>query len=220
MMLVRLGWSITLMTFDIYIDDDHHLTCQVEKEMCVARVNQQEKDRSRERIVRGAARLFRERGVEGASVGEVMKEAGLTHGGFYRHFATKDAMLDGALEAAFREIVAPLEAGLAEEDGAVVGQKFRQFYLSDDHLYNAGLGCPAAALAGEIARAPQTTKQTFAAGFRKMLALMTRTKTGDLARREVKAARELAMMVGAMTIARASDPETAQLVLLACRDQS
>ena len=50
------------------------------------RVSQEEKERSRARIVRGASRLFRRSGVEGASVGDVMKEAGLTHGGFYRHF--------------------------------------------------------------------------------------------------------------------------------------
>ncbi|TPG40516.1 TetR/AcrR family transcriptional regulator [Sphingomonas koreensis] len=188
--------------------------------MIVARATQQEKKRSRERIVHSAARRFRERGIDGASVGEVMKDAGLTHGGFYRHFANKDAMLDGALEEAFEQIVAPLEAGLAEQSVEVVGRQFRAFYLSDEHLQNAGLGCPAAALAGEIARATEPTKKVFATGFRNMLELMTRTKTGDAAGREAQAARELAMMVGAMTIARASDPETAQLILSACRDRS
>ncbi len=183
----------------------------------MARTSRQEKDQSRSRILRSAARLLRERGIDGASVGEVMKDAGLTHGGFYRHFASKDAMVDGALKSAFQEIVAPLETDLAEQPPESVGRRFRDFYLSDMHLRREGRGCPAAALAGEIARAPRSNKLSFTAGVRSMLAALARTKTGDDRSREAAAARELAMLVGAVAIARASEPELAELVLSACR---
>lgn len=191
-----------------------------EMEHSVARVSRQEKDQSRERILHSAARMVRERGIEGASVGEVMKDAGLTHGGFYRHFATKDALVEGALDAAFKDILAPLEADLAVTEPAIVGQKFRDFYLSDMHAHNAGLGCPAAALAGEIARAPESTKRSFTKGVRSMLATLARTKTGNDDAREAAAVRELAMLVGALAIARSSDVDTADLVLSACRHGS
>ena len=183
----------------------------------LARVSQQEKDRSRERIVRSAARLFRERGIEGASVGDVMKDAGMTHGGFYRHFATKDALLDAGLESAFAELVAMLETGLAEDQPARVAEHFRQFYLSEEHVANAGKGCPATALSGEVGRAAAPTKGAFGAGVRAVLSALAQTRDGDRASRDDAAARELAMMVGAVAIARACDPGTAETVLAACR---
>ncbi len=184
----------------------------------MGRVSREEKDRSRSRIVTSAARLFRERGIEGASVNDVMKDAALTHGGFYRHFANKDALVDGALDAAFREIVAPLEADLGKQPPETVGRRFRAFYLSDDHLANPGIGCPAAALSTDIARAPDATKRRFTAGLRAMLSALAATKPGDDAARQAAAARELAMMVGAVVIARASDPALATTMLNACRD--
>ena len=190
---------------------------KLEVEVNVARASQKEKDRSRERIVQSAARLMRERGIDGASVNEVMKHAGLTHGGFYRHFANKDAMVDGALDFAFKEIIAPLEVDLAEQPPETVGQRFREFYLSEMHLQNEGRGCPAAALAGEIARAPQSNRSSFTSGVRSMLAALSKTKIGDDRWREAAAARELAMLVGAVAIARASNSEFADLVLAACR---
>lgn len=205
------------MMFVIYMDDAYHPSCQAACEERVGRVSRQEKDQSRGRIVRSAARLIRERGVEGASVGEVMKDAGLTHGGFYRHFESKDALVDGALEAAFEEILAPLEADLAEGSPKTVGERFRAFYLSEGHLRNEGRGCPAATLAGDIRRASPSNKAAFSAGVRRMLAALARTKPGNDRAREAAAARELAMLVGAVAIARAGDPDLAETMLAACR---
>ena len=74
------------------------------------RVSQEEMERSHGRIVDGAACLMRERGIESTSVADVMSEAGLTHGGFYRHFSNKDALLVAALEAAFEQLAAALES--------------------------------------------------------------------------------------------------------------
>ena len=181
------------------------------------RVSQLEKDESRKRIVSSAARLLRERGIDGASVGEIMKDAGMTHGGFYRHFDTKDGLVESALDAAFAELVAPLEDELKQDEATLVGRRFRDFYLSDTHRNEAGRGCPAAALGSEIARTPASVRARFGAGIRKMTAALSRTHAGDAAASEAGAMRDLALMVGAITLARASDRDTGDLILAACR---
>ena len=76
----------------------------------MVRVSQQEKDLSHQRIVASAARLIRERGVDGAGVAEVMKDAGMTAGGFYRHFASKDDLIAAALDTAFAQTLGRLDA--------------------------------------------------------------------------------------------------------------
>lgn len=172
----------------------------------MGRASQKEKERSRERILDSAARLMRERGIEGASLGDIMSDAGLTHGAFYRHFATKDALLQSALAAAFDQMTS-----LPQEKGA--GLSFRDAYLSVEHLENPGQGCPAAALAGEIARGPEATRQVFTAGVKAMIAVLAEAGEGD----QAAAARELAMLVGAVVLARASEPDFARELLAAVR---
>ncbi|MBT8476236.1 MAG: TetR/AcrR family transcriptional regulator, partial [Alphaproteobacteria bacterium] len=74
------------------------------------RMSAQEKQKSHERILKAASRLFRERGIETTSVADVMKAAGLTHGGFYRHFASKDALVAAAFRHAVDEVLSVVEA--------------------------------------------------------------------------------------------------------------
>lgn len=179
------------------------------------RVSAQEKRRSRHRIIASAARLFRDNGIDGTSVADVMKDAGLTHGGFYRHFDTKDDLLDSALAAAFAEMVETIDAALASDRTRSPEQLFRDFYLRDDHVQNPSLGCPAAALGSEIARVPARARHAFSTGIRAMIAVIVRARPGR--DEEAQAARALAMAVGAVMIARASDDDTAQLILSACR---
>ena len=190
------------------------------------RVSREEKARSHARIVAAAARLVRERGIENAGVADVMREAGLTHGGFYRHFDDKDALVAAALELAFDEILARLGAppaddapanGAAANDAAQAGADFRAFYLSEGHLERPGLGCPVAALGGEVARGPAALRTAFGAGVRRMIAALARGTPGTTPDARARASRELAMLVGALMIARASDPVTAREVLAACR---
>ena len=90
------------------------------------RMSKDEKERSHQRIVASAARLFRERGLEGASVGDVMAAAGMTHGGFYKHFDSKDALAGSALALAFAEFTQPLE-GNDDRDGYAL---YRARYLT------------------------------------------------------------------------------------------
>ena len=173
------------------------------------RMSREEKDNSYQRIVAGASRRLRERGFAGTSVADAMQDAGLTHGGFYRHFETKDGLLGAALEAAFDEILS-----LFDETGEPGrADAFQAFYLSKKHVDDAGPGCPAAALASEAARGSDALKRTFGAGIRRMVDALSEGADGRPA-----AARRLAMLVGGVALARASDPATAKLILAACRE--
>ncbi len=184
------------------------------------RVSREEMERSHERIVDGAASLFRERGVENTSVADVMESAGLTHGGFYRHFATKDALLSAALRAAFAQLQDVADRNLRGKDSETALARYHAFYLSDAHLGNPGGACPVATLAGDVARAAPPLKEEFGQGVMRLLETLTNCQSGPKRARQAAAIREFAMLVGAAVIARASDPETAQTILTACRPQS
>lgn len=181
------------------------------------RVSQAEKERSRERILDGAARMIRERGVEGASVADIMNGAGLTHGGFYRHFKTKDDLVAAALDQAFGELLATLDCGEtgAPTDAAV--QAFVARYLSEGHVAHPGFGCPIPTLAGEIGRAPDPVRRRFADGVRRLVDTLGKGFRGSAAQRRARACRQVAMMAGAVMIARAGDAALADEVLAACR---
>jgi len=183
------------------------------------RVSQDEKDRSHRRIVEAAARLVRERGIEGTGVADVMAAAGLTHGGFYRHFDGKEALMAAALEEAFDQIVSDFDAPASCEQPAMALAGYELRYLSEGHVRNPGIGCPVAALAGEVARASGPVRKAFSTGVNRMIAGLARGLKGSEGRRRDQATRRLAMMAGAVMIARATDDETARAVLAACHPE-
>ena len=183
------------------------------------RMSQEEKDRSHARIIASAARLVRKHGVEGASVNDVMKDAGMTHGGFYKHFESKDALLAAALDSAFSEIAEMLGPGLPTGKAAARSSDFQAFYLSDRHVASPSMGCPIAALSGDIAREAVALKARFGSGVHRIITLLARGRSGSERARRARATRQLAMMAGAVMIARASDPETAREILSACRER-
>jgi TetR/AcrR family transcriptional repressor of nem operon len=170
------------------------------------------------RIVKGASRLLRERGVAGTSVADAMAAAGLTHGGFYRHFEGKDALVAEALRDAFDEMSARVSARLASADARAVRTAFRESYLSERHVANPGRGCPMPTLAADVARESPALKEAFGAGLRGAAAALARGFEGGAAAREGAAYRELALLVGAVLLARASDAETGRAVLEAARE--
>jgi TetR/AcrR family transcriptional repressor of nem operon len=181
------------------------------------RVSQKEMDASHQRIVHGAARLFRERGIRATSVADAMNEAGLTHGGFYRHFRTKDDLVLESLRVAFDSFTEPLESRQAVEPPDQVAAAFKALYLSDEHVANPGLGCPMPAIGNDIAREAAEIKTEFTLGFRRALEALAHAKQGDPSERHDAAARELAMLVGAVVLARACDGHAAATILAACR---
>lgn len=115
---------------------------------------------NREGILDAAARLYRERGLTGVGVADITRDAGLTHGGLYRHFASKDALVQAACARAFDWSISPLDGATPN---TTVGERI-QSYLSPQHRDAPGAGCPAAALAVDAARAGAELSQVFAQG--------------------------------------------------------
>ncbi|MDT7788209.1 MAG: TetR/AcrR family transcriptional regulator, transcriptional repressor for nem operon [Pseudonocardiales bacterium] len=151
------------------------------------------------------AQLLRERGSAGISVQDVMGAAGLSHGGFYKHFASKDELLGIATEAAFQTALAQIADLTDREDAweAFVGQ-----YLSVEHRDSPGTGCANTALATESARAGDDAplRAAYAAGLKRMIEFLVALKglpdDQEVARR--RAVVDLATLVGALTMARAT----------------
>ncbi|GGP20739.1 TetR/AcrR family transcriptional regulator [Silvimonas iriomotensis] len=112
------------------------------------------KQQSHQRIVDVAARAIRRAGYNGVGVADIMKEAGLTHGGFYAHFPSRDALLVEATQAASRQSIANISAGLEQgrQQGLSPLAALIESYLSDQHLADTECGCPVAALGSEMPR--------------------------------------------------------------------
>jgi TetR/AcrR family transcriptional regulator, transcriptional repressor for nem operon len=161
-----------------------------------------------ERIVKEASRLFRERGFENVTVGEVMKAAGLTHGAFYAHFASKQELQEAAV--AYGQAVS---LGLVQHSKTKKGKKaYADRYLSPWHRDNPGHGCTMAALAQEVARSTPELKAAFERGLEEVLS----AKGGD--RKE--AIFQSAAMIGGIVLARAvRDPQLSDEILRSVRQK-
>ena len=158
-----------------------------------------------ERIVREASRLFRERGFENVSVGEVMKAAGLTHGAFYAHFASKEELQAAAVDYGQRVSLGRLQRN--KKRGM-----FDHRYLSPAHRDNPGDGCTMAALGPEVARSAPELKAALEQGLEDMLS----ARGGD--RKE--AIFRAAAMLGGVVMARAvRDPRLSDEILKSVRQK-
>src|ERR1700754_3602585 len=115
----------------------------------MGRVSQAQARENRKRIVGTAARLFRERGLAAVSVADVMAEVGLTHGGFYKHFASKEALVAEAVGEAYAEQSDYLDK-IGEAGDPVARLALLDDYLTTDHRDNPGDGCPSAGFGGDI----------------------------------------------------------------------
>ncbi|WP_296947803.1 TetR/AcrR family transcriptional regulator [uncultured Massilia sp.] len=175
------------------------------------RYSSNHKAETRKRIIGEASRRFRKNGIEGTGLVPLMKALGLTHGGFYAHFTSKDALVQASLEAAVGDM-------LARWPDPRNGEELRAFvddYLSAQHRDNPGEGCPLTSLGVELGLrgTPSSTSDA-------MVARMAERLAGS----EVRAAAPqqgmvaLAAMVGAIALARAvSDPATSDGILDAVR---
>src|SRR5436190_15149008 len=117
----------------------------------MGRVSQAQAEENRRRVVDTASRLFREQGMQ-VSVADLMKAAGLTHGGFYKQFASKEALIDEATAHAFGELTRRHKDGLEQHGGrrAAAQQALIDTYLSPEHRDSPADGCPVAALATDM----------------------------------------------------------------------
>ncbi|TWI69630.1 TetR family transcriptional regulator [Pseudoduganella lurida] len=180
------------------------------------KVTREQAAQNRERIVDGAARLFREKGFEGIGVADLMKSAGLTHGGFYGHFESKEALL---AEAAGRALAGSEERwrGLIDTHPDDALGAIARAYLTPSHRDNPGIGCAFSALGADVARAGPAvrevvTKRTDAA--LDLLAAAMGDGTHDERRRRAMVA--YAAMIGALVMSRAvADPVLSADILAA-----
>lgn len=182
------------------------------------RVSREQMLENRERILDTAARLFRERGFDGVGVADVMKAVGLTHGGFYGHFSSKDDLAAQALGRAFGNANRWLEEAKAAEPEAPV-QAIASRYLSPLHRDDPGHGCPVAALGCDIARLGEASRSAATEGARGAIASLSSVMPGTNEReRRTAALASYATLVGALVISRmVDDAALSEEVLAAAR---
>jgi TetR/AcrR family transcriptional repressor of nem operon len=169
------------------------------------KVSREQMAENRRRILDVASRLFKDKGFDAVSVAEVMKAAGLTHGGFYGHFTSKD------------DLVAQTLAQALSSDSVGDGEfnSFVRSYLAPRHRDNPGNGCPTAGLAAAIRHQTPAAKAVMTEGLRSQIARIERALPGqDAAEKRRAAIGSWAAMVGAVILARAvDDPELSDEVL-------
>ena len=162
----------------------------------------------REQIITAAARRFREGGFDNVSVGDIMKEVGLTHGGFYGHFSSKEELVALASLRAMTEALAKWQKVVDEAPGDRM-EALADSYLSLRHYNHPESGCVVAALGSELSRQPSAVKDAMTAGLEKRLEFLSGIAPGKTkALRRKQAIIALAAMVGGMILARGtSDPQ-------------
>jgi TetR/AcrR family transcriptional repressor of nem operon len=180
-----------------------------------------EKTKTHKRIVKIASRRFREKGLAGVGIADLMKEAGLTVGGFYKHFDSRDALVAEAVSSAFGTWKRQVD-GAASGGPAVSSAKLIDNYLNEAHRDDPGAGCAFSALAGEIARTDKRTRALATEQIRNDIQLLAgllprQDRDKDAARS--KAILTFSALVGAMALARAvSDEALSREILKAVKE--
>jgi TetR/AcrR family transcriptional repressor of nem operon len=177
------------------------------------RYDTEHKQHTRIKVLQAAAKAIRADGPHRVGVAGVMAEAGLTHGGFYAHFASKDELVAAAIGQMFDESQQRFQRETAHRAPAQGLVAYIDFYLSKRHRDTRGAGCPMAALASDLPRLPDAAREQFAAGVRRLtLALgeklaalndadgeSTRAKNAAV---EARARSMIAELIGALSLAR------------------
>ena len=171
---------------------------------------------NRERILDVATRLFRERGIDGIGVSDLMQAAGLTHGGFYGHFESKEDLVAQACARAVSRMRQNWTNVVDQATGDPL-EALAATYLTPKHRDGAGRGCPMAALGPEIARQGPTVRRAFTDELRPFLDYLSRVVQGSSNNlRRQKALAAYAGLVGALVVSRAvDDPDLSNEILSA-----
>ncbi|MEV0210541.1 MULTISPECIES: TetR/AcrR family transcriptional regulator [unclassified Streptomyces] len=191
------------------------------------RITREDKARNRQNIVEAAGRMFRSQGVDAVGIAELMKEAGLTHGGFYNHFASKDDLAVEACGASFAASLGALDQAVAEGDGpsGTPLERVVADYLSAAHRDAPDGGCPSASLVVDAGRHSDTIQSAYAVGVEGYLTgfaeEFAREHEGEITSQEARerAILLLSRLVGAMALARAVhhvQPELSDEILQTC----
>jgi len=184
------------------------------------RYRQEHKGEIHQKIVKDASRRVRSEGITGAAVSAVMKDAGLTHGGFYKHFGSKDELLVESVDEAFGEMADRLAHVAEQSPPGTAWKAIVKAYLSVEHCDHAECGCPLAAIAPELARAGEAMKASIFEELQRyrnrMLPFMPGRRTADKERAFFSI---FSTMIGAIEIARMMpEKATREKVLTSARE--
>jgi TetR/AcrR family transcriptional repressor of nem operon len=183
---------------------------------CDMRVTKEKAAENRDRILKAASRLIRERGISGAGVDALTEAAGMTHGSLYSQFGSKERLVEEALGYA-------IAASGRTTAGAATLYEYISGYLSSEHRDKPGQGCPLAALACEMPRQNCGVRATFTAGLRGMIGQMTSHMGGaglKQRQRDEQALATVASLIGALVLARAvNDPKLSDDILRATKSR-
>jgi TetR/AcrR family transcriptional repressor of nem operon len=182
--------------------------------------SQTEKAESHDRIVRAAAARFRETGVQGIGVADLMKDAGLSHGGFYRHFPSRDDLVAEAIEHALADggqrVVDTMQASHHSLLATLVDA-----YLSAAHRDGLATSCAVTTMAGDVARSNDRARTAYSKQVDAYLELLATLIAEDNQKaRRLKAILALSTLVGAVSMARAvNDEQLSQEILKSAADE-
>jgi TetR/AcrR family transcriptional repressor of nem operon len=187
------------------------------------RYTAEHKEETHRKIVQTAARAFKRHGLQGVGIADLMKKAGLTHGGFYAHFPDRDTLVAEATAAGYEEAAERLLAHLAEAPSDDTLRALIDRYLSPLHRAHPESGCPLPALAADMSRQPAPVRRAFTDSFRRYTARLAallpgRYKSDRGSDRGDTALAVLSGLAGAVMLARAvSDPDLSDRILAASR---
>lgn len=184
------------------------------------RYSAEHKQETRDRIVRTAARHFRRRGAKGVAIGELMSTLNLTHGGFYKHFESKQQLLAEAIRTAFDETDSRFDEAMSRAKPGTELQTLIETYLTWEHCANPGEGCPMAALASDIGRLPRSVRSEIDHAIERRVERVSSFMPGSSEKeRRIKAMALLSGLIGTLNIARAlTDQEARKAVLKASKN--
>ena len=166
------------------------------------------KEETRKKVVKAAAAAVRAKGPDGVGVAEIMKEVGLTHGGFYAHFPSKEALVAAAIGEAFDQGRRRFGRITADKAGLEAFGAFVDAYVSMDHRAHPQRGCPIATIASDLPRQGATVREVFDAGVASLIGRVADWLPGDDAQeRQDLAGSLVAEMAGAVSLSRAVSDE-------------
>lgn len=179
------------------------------------RYSTEHKAATRERVLKEAAKEIRERGPDNVAVAGVMARVGLTHGGFYAHFASKDALVKEAIGTMFADARKRTERIDANGDPRAVLRAYVDFYLSPAHRDSRDRGCPLPTLSGDFARSQSATRARFGAGVEGIASRLAMPLAAlGYADAQAESHALLAQLVGGVALARAvGDPALSDAML-------
>lgn len=179
------------------------------------RYSNEHKAATRERVLKEAAREIRAKGPDGVAVAGVMSRAGLTHGGFYAHFDSKDAMIVEAIGTMFEDARARSEQVEQSGDPRAALLGYVDFYLSPAHRDRRDRGCPLPTLSGDFARSGNAQRARFGQGVEGLTGRLAKALDGiGVEDPHAEGSAMLAQMVGAVALSRAvADPAQSDAIL-------